>query len=457
MIPTPVAAWADAHPWPAAGVTLACALLAAAAMWRAVRSAVRPKASVVVAALAAAGCTAYGADTSWRFAEHWLGMDSVAERAALFAVAELALFSCALMARANLQENGSPGTPGVLVWVIVGVQIIPAYAESGPVGGTVRAFVGSVLAGLLWHQAMGIELRHIKPGALSNSIAARIGRDLRARLLSRLGIGTRDRTSEQITRERAMHRAVRLAALLALAPNRRVLAASRARRLAAAVHRAGIATDSAQRHRFMRELGARRGSRALATIHVPAPWDEARAPESAQPTLLGLAGAFLREMDPVDAVHLMRDAHPGATDAEVAVELTRHGVVVSETQVRIAARERKALTSDAHPATSRPAFAAGQKRQRVDVPIPPKESRAETGTAASGGEDAHSYAFEQPDPDPRIDEAREIDRVHRAENDGRPASLRALQSEMRIGQPRAQSIQRQLAVEKQPETAGSSS
>lgn len=31
-------------------------------------------------------------------------------------------------------------------WVITGGQIIPAYAEPGPVGGTVRALIGPVMA-----------------------------------------------------------------------------------------------------------------------------------------------------------------------------------------------------------------------------------------------------------------------------------------------------------------------
>lgn len=115
--------------------------------------------AVKVAALAALGCTAYSADTSWRFAADYLNMAGTAERAGMFAAAELALFATALMARQNLATQGAPGLPGTLVWLITTVQVIPAYAESGPVGGTVRAFVGPVMAAMLWHLAMGIELR----------------------------------------------------------------------------------------------------------------------------------------------------------------------------------------------------------------------------------------------------------------------------------------------------------
>lgn len=171
----------------------------------------RSTAAVRVAALAAIGCTAYSADTSWRFAADYLDMGSSIERAAMFAAAELALFSTALLARANLNgPKRAPGLPGTLTWVITGVQIVPAYAESGLVGGTVRAFVGPVLAAVLWHLAMGIELRHRTPDADSRSLTAVLARQVRERLLARLAIADRDADAARIIRERALDRAVTL-------------------------------------------------------------------------------------------------------------------------------------------------------------------------------------------------------------------------------------------------------
>lgn len=41
----------------------------------------------------------------------------------MFAAAEVALFSMALMARQNLGALGVPGTPGVLVWVVTGGEL----------------------------------------------------------------------------------------------------------------------------------------------------------------------------------------------------------------------------------------------------------------------------------------------------------------------------------------------
>ncbi|MFF7884288.1 hypothetical protein ACH40F_29285 [Streptomyces sp. NPDC020794] len=265
----PVLMWAQAHPLPT-GAAAALLLAVLVTLLRASRT----PAAVLVASLAAMACTAYSGDTSWRFAEHRLGMTSAAERGAMFAAAELALFSCALMARQNLRgPQGAPGTPGLLVWFITGVQVIPAYSESGFVGGTVRAVVGPVMAAMLWHLAMGIELRHAEPGAGSQSLPAVIARELRERLLSRLGLATRDRTAEQITRDRATARAVQLA-------SRPKLRRWGNARLAAAVARSGVGTDPEQLDVMMRMLAARRGAGRLSEVELRSPF-EPEAPEVA--------------------------------------------------------------------------------------------------------------------------------------------------------------------------------
>ncbi|MEV5449514.1 hypothetical protein [Streptomyces sp. NPDC052535] len=236
--------------------------------------------AVKVAALAALGCTCYSADTSWRFAADYLDMAGTAERAGMFAAAELALFATALMARQNLATEGAPGLPGTLVWVITGVQVIPAYAESGPIGGTVRAFVGPVMAAMLWHLAMGIELRLRTPGAASHGLIAVLGREARERLLSRLGIAARDRDAAQITRDRATARAVALAARLAeRTPEQQRSRRGRrlTRRLSKAVGRASVGTDARQRAQLLDQLAARRHALALATVPLPSPWSPAQS------------------------------------------------------------------------------------------------------------------------------------------------------------------------------------
>ncbi|WP_405403960.1 hypothetical protein [Streptomyces sp. NBC_01104] len=233
--------------------------------------------AVRVAALAAVGCTAYSADTSWRFAADYLDMRGTTERTAMFAAAELALFATALLARQNLHgPKQAPGLPGVLTWVITAVQVIPAYAESGVVGGTVRAFVGPVMAALLWHQAMGIELRIRTPEAASHSLLARIGREARERGLSRLGIAEHDRDAAQISRDRATRRAVALAAQLAeRTPEQCAGWRGRrtARRLSRAVALASVGIDMRQREVLLHQLAVRRHATALATIELPSPWN----------------------------------------------------------------------------------------------------------------------------------------------------------------------------------------
>ncbi|OII67433.1 hypothetical protein BJP39_00795 [Streptomyces sp. CC77] len=241
--------------------------------------------------MAALVCTAYSADTSWRFAAHYLDMRNTAERTAMFAAAELALFSMALMARQNLHgPRRAAGLPGVLVWVITAMQTIPAYAESGPVGGTVRAFTGPVMAAVLWHLAMGIELRQRTPDAASRGLAAVLTRQARERLLARLGIVEQDQGAAEIIRDRATQRAVALAARLAeMTPEQRTGRAGRrmVRRLSKALARSGIDIDQRRNEQLLRQLATRRQAAALATIDLPGRWTtpavQPVGPPAAQP------------------------------------------------------------------------------------------------------------------------------------------------------------------------------
>lgn len=269
------------------GGVLVAVLAGVLARWRSGRPAT-PWA-VVVAALGALVCTAYSGDTSWNFARDHLGMTSSSERIMMFAAGELALFAMALMARANLNDpaKGEPGAPGVLVWVITGVQVIPAYSESGIVAGTVRAFVGPILAALLWHLAMGIELRH--RGSASQSLPAVLGRELRERLLARLGLAQRGRDAQQISRDRwtriATRRAARLADLKETNARPRRLARARSR-LAAAVDRTDAAVLPEQRDVLRDRIAAYRHADGLAEVTLPSPWEPvtpASAPAEPEP------------------------------------------------------------------------------------------------------------------------------------------------------------------------------
>ncbi|MDA5142446.1 hypothetical protein PEM37_13080 [Streptomyces sp. AD681] len=232
--------------------------------------------AVPVAAVAALGCTAYSADTSWRFAADYLDMGGTAERVAMFAAAELALFATALMARQNLNgPKQAPGLPGTLTWVITAVQVLPAYAESGLVGGTVRAFVGPVMAAMLWHLAMGIELRHRAPDAASRGLAAVLVRQARERLLARLGIADQDADAARLIRERALSEAVALI-LRAESMTDRQRGKRRERRLTERLHealeRASVDGDPRQDELLLRKLATRKQALGLASITLPPRW-----------------------------------------------------------------------------------------------------------------------------------------------------------------------------------------
>jgi hypothetical protein len=412
-------AWAQAHPLPAAlaaAVALA-ALVALVVTGR--RAARRTPAAVLVASLAALACTAYSADTSWRFAEHSLGMVATEERAAMFAAAELALFACALMARQNLRTRGAPGTPGVLVWVITGVQVIPAYSESGIVGGTVRAVVGPVLAALLWHLAMGIELRHAKPDTESASLPAVLAREVRERLLSRLGLAVRDRSAEQISRDRATVKAVALAAKLSeMRPGQRGRARV-ARRLSVAVGKAQAGASDEQRAKLLDLLAARRHAAALATIDLPSPWQAEPEPiaEYTEPA----------EAEPVP------EAYPAPSNA----------VPEGARLLPIIARP-KPPRNEIRNETPVPVLAAEAPRTRAEVHAEyvPEEVRQADHEYLTGDDQAAEEgnpAQEDPLTQLSLDWAAEQFKDELLA--GEMPSIRAIKARLRVGQDRAKEIQ----------------
>lgn len=422
-----LATWAVTHPWPTAGITAAALTLTITIIWttaRTIRSWTWPPMPVIVAATGALVCTAYTADTSWRFAEHHLGMRDTTERLVMFAAAEVALLACALMARSNKaatatgDQAGTPGVPGVLVWVITGVQVIPAYSESGIVGGTVRAVIGPVMAGLLWHLAMGLEIRVARPDALATGLPAMIAREVRERLLSYLGLATRDRSAEQITRDRATARAVRLASRTKLrTPWGR-------HRLAAAVARSGAALDQQQRDRLMQELAARRSATELATITIASPW---QAPALPTVTIERVPEVALPEAYP--ALPAPVPAAPNSLPA---------GARPLPTVCRRSIRPRG------------PVFAAAGSPTRTivhaEVPLPdPRQVAlpAEVALPEEPDEEEPEGDRDVPDPDPLIEQAR-------ADFGTEVPGVGRLKATYHIGQPRAQKIRDALTQVGQP-------
>ncbi|MEU1496081.1 hypothetical protein [Streptomyces sp. NPDC005732] len=399
------------HPWPAA---ITAAVLLAVIVTLCCIVVRRTSGAVLTAGIGALVCTAYGGDTSWRFAGHRLGMTAVDERAVMFAAGEIALIACAIMARANKQatatrtEAGTPGVPGVLVWLITGVQVIPAFSESGFWAGIVRAVFGPIMGGLLWHLAMGLEIRVSRPTALSTGLPAQIGAELRERLLSYLGLATRNRTAEQISRDRATARAVRLA-------SRRWLTPWGKARLAAAAARSRAASDGAQRQELLQQLAGRRTAAQLRTVDIASPW-------AGQP---GPVPAATHPRPAAAAVSL--PAHPAAAAAEFD---TAAASAVALTQPHPDAQPGRALLLDLAP------MLPPQPDVRAAEPDAPRPEPATARTPVA--------QLRTPDSDAQLLEQARALNVHSLGEDGKRAPLRLLQSELGIGQRRAQRIQAQL-------------
>ncbi|MET7303597.1 hypothetical protein ABZS54_32790, partial [Embleya sp. NPDC005575] len=278
--------WAQAHPWFAAAVTVPSVLLSLYGIIRGIRALGRSifakggrSDAVVVASIGAVLSTGLSGDTAWRFAEHRLGISNPWERGLIFLVGEVALFALALMARANLRTQGRAGAPGVLVWVAAAVLAVPAVAESNSLAAAiVRVMLGPVLGALLWHMAMGIELRHTDSDMTDTGILAIITREVRERTLARLGLSVRDRTAEQISRDRATVKATVLAARYASYEPTAVRRRSRTlAQLQRELRRAGVAQSPAQRTRLLRELAHSNNAAGLATLELPSPWAIASA------------------------------------------------------------------------------------------------------------------------------------------------------------------------------------
>ena len=396
----------------------------------------RTPAAVIAAALAAIGCTAYSADTSWRFAADHLDMHSVAERVGMFGAAELALFAVALMARQNLRTQGAPGAPGVLVWVITGVQVIPAFAESGLIGGIVRAFVGPVLAALLWHLAMGIELRHAKPGADSQSLPSIIAREARERVLSRLGLAQGARDAEQITRDRWTVKAVSLAARMTNVEPGSRRGRRLSRRLSVAVGRAEAGTQPVhpQRQKLLDLLAARRHAASLATIDLPSPWTPS--------TTLDGVTAGLPEWPPEPVTTMTDDLTArntsGVTTSPVTEPTTRATTpAAAQPNGQVTASMTSEITAD----MTTPVTTGITSETTTDVTAPvaaatttQPDRRVVTGTVLNDR--------------PATDLRKAARRLNRASIKAtkRPVSIDALRTELNLSRREATELRRQVVV-----------
>lgn len=209
-------------------------------------------------------------DTSWRYFGdhlHILGP----ERVLLFSVVEVMLLAAAWSMRAGVRRDGHPGSGRWVAWALCGVQAYMALGVAGPLDAPVRVGLGSVLALVALHQALGIEIK-ARTGVRSGTLA-RIGRELRERALSRLGLADDARDALARTRERAAVRAATIATYRK--PNLRAL-----RR---AVLKSGAATSPEMRALLLDTRAALGSVDKLVDMDADNPWTSGRVDVPVQP------------------------------------------------------------------------------------------------------------------------------------------------------------------------------
>lgn len=212
-------------------------------------------------------------DTSFRFFGDQLHIVGL-ERVGLFSVIDLALIACGLGMRANVSRidpvtgrAGSPGAPRMLAWVLCGFAGYAALIEAGPVEGLARVAFGPILAMVMLHFALGLEIVH--RGGHRSGAWVRLTGELRERALSMLGVGDEARDSVTQAQRRAGRRLVRLA----LAPEGRQTARW-ARRVEDAVRKSSVGTDTTMQLTVLREIAAARTAVGLPQLDLWSPWQD---------------------------------------------------------------------------------------------------------------------------------------------------------------------------------------
>jgi hypothetical protein len=210
---------------------------------------------------------AVSVDTSWRFFELRVGITNPWERAAMFAGIEVLLVACGVAMYEGVRGRGRTGPARWLAWALCGVSAYAALTLAGWPVGPARVILGPVLSVVSFHYALGIELR-ARRGQRTGTWA-KIGREWRERVLSRLGLADDDRTAVERTRLRSARRAARLArASDRTTPFRRA-------RLRRALRLADVAHQARMQDVMLAELRMLEHADALAGLQQTSPWERA--------------------------------------------------------------------------------------------------------------------------------------------------------------------------------------
>jgi hypothetical protein len=251
---------------------------------RAGRSTPRPSAGQTAVTIGAIVCTGVGLNTAWGFTDTHLHITDTFTRIALCGTGEIVLIALGLAARDNFRRDKAAGMPGILVWAITAFLAVPAFAEgsamaegftAGLVAGAWRAVFGPVGAAVLWHFAMGLEIKAADATARSMGVVARLGRRLSQKLLAAFGIADTDTTTTELLRQRARVRAANLTdrydALTA--KQQSGWRGQRIRRqLRAALRAANVAHDERQKTALLADLAVSSHAPTLAKLAHDNPW-----------------------------------------------------------------------------------------------------------------------------------------------------------------------------------------
>ncbi|WP_331718284.1 hypothetical protein [Streptomyces sp. NBC_00134] len=232
-------------------------------------------AGTAAAALAFVICTSVSLNTSFRFTLDGLDMHGMAERLLSCAAFEALIAMCVLGARERMAgPDKSPGWYGSAVWIFAALSSIPAWHEGGGLttSTVVRIIVGSFGSALAAHSALGLELKH-RTGDASQTALAQISRDLRERLMARLGLAHRGQTAQEIAQRRALNTAVDLYARHESCKKPTGWWARRlASKLATAQDRAGVHTDEEARTEYRARCAGRKFAATLHIADAESPW-----------------------------------------------------------------------------------------------------------------------------------------------------------------------------------------
>ncbi|MFE3229845.1 hypothetical protein [Nocardia sp. NPDC059228] len=203
-------------------------------------------------------------DTSWNLF-HRLGVENVAERVAMFAGLELGFIACAVHMGLTIRKRHQEPSPFVrlVLWALCGISVYGAVVGTGLELGLARVMFGPAISMMMLHLALMAERR---ANGAKNGTFAKIGRELRERFLSRLGLGDDERDAAQRTRDRALTRAAALSQ-----PGWRLF---RTRRLQRAFLAAGVADDPVLRERLLARRKVVHSAREFIALDQGAAWSE---------------------------------------------------------------------------------------------------------------------------------------------------------------------------------------